>query len=77
MTRARDHLSLGVPLRFYVTQQSRNGDRHLYASRTRFIPREVLDRFEAVHWRPPEQGVAPTPAPAPIDVAARLRGMWG
>ena len=37
MTRARDHLHLLVPQRFYVTQQAARGDRHLYAGRTRFI----------------------------------------
>ena len=44
MTRAKDHLHLIVPQRFYVHQQARRGDRHLYASRTRFIP--------AAHRRP-------------------------
>ena len=77
MTRAKDRLSLGLPLRFYVTQQSRNGDRHIYAMRTRFIPREITDRFESVSWSPTPQGAeAPRPAPAPIDVAAQLRDMW-
>lgn len=37
MTRAKDELHLLVPHRFYVTQQSRNGDRHLYAQLTHFI----------------------------------------
>ena len=38
MTRAKDQLDLIVPQRFYVTNQRRNGDRHVYAQRTRFIP---------------------------------------
>ena len=38
MTRAKDQLALIVPHRFYVHQQARGGDKHLYASRTRFIP---------------------------------------
>ncbi|MEP6790246.1 MAG: ATP-dependent helicase, partial [Ramlibacter sp.] len=33
MTRARDHLHLIVPHRFYVTQQGAGGDRHIYAAR--------------------------------------------
>ncbi|MEZ5769274.1 MAG: hypothetical protein R3D80_17585 [Paracoccaceae bacterium] len=44
--------------------------------RTRFIPREILDRFEAVHWSPPQHGAAVRPLPAPIDVAARMRALW-
>jgi hypothetical protein len=35
MTRARDHLHLIIPQGFYVRQQTRQGDRHLYAARTR------------------------------------------
>ena len=77
MTRAKDSLSLTVPLRFHVTQQTRNGDRHLYAIRTRFIPKEILGAFDAFAWRPDGAGGAPNPAPARIDVAARMREMWG
>jgi DNA helicase-2/ATP-dependent DNA helicase PcrA len=78
MTRAKDSLTLGVPLRFYVTQQTRNGDRHLYATRTRFIPKEILNNFDPEYWSPaPLHPSAAVPAPAPIDVSARMRGMWG
>src|SRR3974377_2330212 len=37
MTRARDDLHLLVPQRFFTHGQNAQGDRHLYASRTRFI----------------------------------------
>ena len=77
MTRAKDQLTLGLPLRFYVTQQTRNGDRHVYAIRTRFIPSHILDRFEAVNWSPAPVAGETRPAPAPIDVAASMRAMWG
>ncbi|KKB80974.1 ATP-dependent DNA helicase [Devosia soli] len=78
MTRAKDELHLLVPQRFYVTQQTRNGDRHLYAQRTRFIPRVMTTLFEDILWPP----VAPIRAdvrpaqPAVVDMAARMRGMW-
>lgn len=77
MTRAKDHLTLGLPQRFYVTQQTRNGDRHVYAIRTRFIPGGILDRFEAVSWSPPVIAGETRPTPAPIDVVASMRSMWG
>ena len=76
MTRAKDQLTLGVPMRFYVTQQTRNGDRHIHAMRSRFIPREMLDHFEVQHWSPPILGQAPRPEPPRIDVAARMRSVW-
>jgi DNA helicase-2/ATP-dependent DNA helicase PcrA len=77
MTRARDRLWLMVPQRFYVQQQARKGDRHLYAARTRFIPAEIAEHFERRIW--PAARTSPTghPAPlAPIDLRQRVRGMW-
>jgi DNA helicase-2/ATP-dependent DNA helicase PcrA len=50
MTRAKDDLHLLVPQRFFVHGQSAQGDRHLYASRTRFIPDRLLQLFERVSW---------------------------
>lgn len=78
MTRAKDQLTLGVPLRFYVTQQTRNGDRHVHAMRSRFVPQEMLERFEVTHWSPPilADGKQRPPAPPSINVAARMREAW-
>jgi DNA helicase-2/ATP-dependent DNA helicase PcrA len=49
MTRAKNEFDLIVPQRFYAHQQSRSGDRHLYASRTRFIPDALLRFLRATH----------------------------
>jgi DNA helicase-2/ATP-dependent DNA helicase PcrA len=76
MTRAKDSLTLGVPQRFYVTQQVKHGDRHVYGQRSRFITRDMLAHFEVLHWSPPIQGQAPAPARPPIDISARMRDMW-
>ena len=46
MTRAKDHLQIVVPQRFYITQQQGYGDRHVYAGRTRFIPPGMAELFE-------------------------------
>ena len=78
MTRAKDELHLIVPQRFYVTQQARNGDRHLYAQRTRFIPRAMTALFEDILWPPVtpiRAGLMPS-QPAVVDMAAKMRGMW-
>jgi len=40
MTRAKEGLHMMVPQRFYVPQQRRNGDRHVYGARSRFVPNE-------------------------------------
>ena len=44
-TRAKDDLHRIVPQRFFTHRQSPQGDRHVYASRTRFIPDGLLDLF--------------------------------
>jgi DNA helicase-2/ATP-dependent DNA helicase PcrA len=58
MTRARDDLHLLVPQRFFTHGQNAQGDRHVYASRTRFIPDELsnssrrrLGRKLSLNWR--------------------------
>jgi DNA helicase II / ATP-dependent DNA helicase PcrA len=76
MTRARDELTLVVPQRFYVHGQPRGGDRHVLASRTRFIPAGLLPLFERISWpmaRPEERQVVNGPR---VDLAARMRAMW-
>ena len=78
MTRAKDDLHIMLPQRFYTHGQPANGDRHVYASRTRFIPKGLLGLFEKVSWPiAPPADVTPMTAIAPrIDVALKLRGMW-
>jgi DNA helicase II / ATP-dependent DNA helicase PcrA len=78
MTRARDHLHLIIPQRFYVQQQTRQGDRHLYAARTRFIPSVILSLFEVRTWPVAASGPNPSAKPmsAPLDIGARLKSMW-
>ena len=78
LTRAKDHLHVIVPQRFYVHAQAAGGDRHVYASRTRFIPRELETRFEMCHWpaAPVAHGGAAGAPPAAIDLAQRMRAMW-
>jgi DNA helicase II / ATP-dependent DNA helicase PcrA len=48
LTRAKHYLQVLVPQRFYVSQQTRSGDRHVYGSLTRFIPPMVAELFETV-----------------------------
>jgi DNA helicase-2/ATP-dependent DNA helicase PcrA len=78
MTRARDQLDLMVPQRFYVTQQSGLGDRHVYGGRTRFIANAALPRFEQLSWPAPPEGTRGTAQSrqTAVDLAARMRTMW-
>jgi DNA helicase-2/ATP-dependent DNA helicase PcrA len=78
MTRAKDDLHLVVPQRFFTHGQSAHGDRHVYASRTRFIPDRLLGLFEKTSWPLSTTGTAARAANKSVrlDVGARMRGMW-
>ena len=79
MTRAKDQLDLIVPQRFYVHRQAKNGDGHVYATRTRFIPAPILPLFEPRTWPRPAMapaGKKPVRGDVQVDIAARMRGMW-
>ncbi len=80
MTRAKDELHLMLPQRFFTHGQSRLGDRHVYAARSRFIPDDLLNLFQSIAWpiAGSDDGVRILTGQAPrIDVAAKMRGMWG
>jgi DNA helicase-2/ATP-dependent DNA helicase PcrA len=49
MTRAKDDLHLIVPQRFFTHGQNAQGNRHLYTSRTRFIP-DGLGQRKTISW---------------------------
>ena len=78
MTRAKDNLDLVVPQRFFTHGQNAQGDRHVYASRTRFIPATLLQFFEVVGWPQSraDGGASHQARQVRVDVGARMRGMW-
>jgi DNA helicase-2/ATP-dependent DNA helicase PcrA len=79
MTRAKQSLTLIAPLRFHVTQQRRDGDRHVYGARSRFVTEALLETLQPC-WH----GRAETAVRRPVadsgrqlDVASKMRQMWG
>ena len=79
MTRAKSTLQLVRPLRFFVRQQQRHGDRHVIAPLTRFIPEKLFAHFQRVTIHDPTiavgDGQADTGA-VRFDVGAKLRALW-
>jgi DNA helicase-2/ATP-dependent DNA helicase PcrA len=78
MTRAKDNLHLVTPQRFFTFGQHAYGDRHVYASRTRFIPKTLLPPFESCGWPlvVAGHGARPETRQVRVDVGARMCGMW-
>ena len=78
MTRAKDDLHLIVPQRFFIHGQAAKGDRHVYASRTRFIPEALLPTVRTHHLAGRRRGepLAGRPRARTSTFGARMRGMW-
>jgi DNA helicase-2/ATP-dependent DNA helicase PcrA len=78
MTRAKDELDLIVPQRFFTYNQAKSGDRHVYASISRFIPKSIRDCFDC---RTSSDRSASNDKPVrklttTVDVAANVGRMW-
>ena len=79
MTRAKDQLHLIQPHRFYTGSSRRNGDRHIYAPRTRFLPEDVLGLFARASTGSSTSTNLDDlhqPPPSGLNVPAKLREMW-
>jgi len=77
MTRAQSSLHLIAPLRYYVAQQQRRGDAHVYGARSRFISRGVLAQLAQLTWPVGDATSRPLSPDAPrVDIAGKLRGLW-
>jgi DNA helicase-2/ATP-dependent DNA helicase PcrA len=78
MTRAKDHLYLVQPLRFFRTQQHRFGNGHMLAPRSRFLTDDMLTLFTRTAAPMPiaAAGNAAPQSVVSIDIGARLREMW-
>jgi len=76
MTRAKTELDLIAPLKYYVAQQARSGDRHVYGAKSRFLTREVMDCLDPVTWGEAETHDVPAAGRPSVNVADTLRGLW-
>ncbi len=78
MTRARQSLTLIAPLKFHVSQQPPDGDRHVYGARSRFMTDRLLKTMRTeFRGRDAVRDSAPASRSSTrIDVGSRMREMW-
>ncbi len=78
MTRAKQDLQLIAPLRYHVTQQHRNGDKHVYGARSRFMTDNLMQTMAArYHGRNEASSNRLSPrSNKRLDVQNCLREMW-
>jgi DNA helicase-2/ATP-dependent DNA helicase PcrA len=70
---------LCVPLRYSVTQQAKDGDKHVYGAKSRFMTEKVLACFEKTSYssiRGAETLAAAGESSAHVDVVGQLKEMW-
>jgi DNA helicase-2/ATP-dependent DNA helicase PcrA len=78
MTRAKQSLSLVAPLKYHVTQQRRDGDKHVFGARSRFLTDSLLDTMDRCFHGRAEANTAQQllRSDKRLDVASRMREMW-
>jgi DNA helicase-2/ATP-dependent DNA helicase PcrA len=78
MTRAKQSLSLVAPLKYHVTQQRRDGDKHVYGARSRFLTDALLATMQrCFHGRAEDDSrLQQAKSDKRLDAAARMRDMW-
>jgi DNA helicase-2/ATP-dependent DNA helicase PcrA len=78
MTRAKQSLSLVAPLKYHVTQQRRDGDKHVYGARSRFLTDSLLETMQTCFHGRTEAATTKRHARSDkrLDVASRMRAMW-
>lgn len=82
LTRARNDLMLVAPLKFHLTNQSRQGDAHVYGGRSRFLTDKVLKTLEATTFHGTSSaGIdnlqsGGADSSSTLDITARMKEMW-
>jgi DNA helicase II / ATP-dependent DNA helicase PcrA len=79
LTRAQNDLVLIAPLKFHLTNQSRQGDAHVYGGRSRFLTEKVLKTLDPSTFQGSSLGSdvgLQGAAESTLDITARMKEMW-
>lgn len=78
ITRAKDELHLIQPMKYWVPEQQRHGDRHVYGAKSRFLTERIIKLLETTHFprqalNQKEKDVAKL---AITDIKKTVLGIW-
>lgn len=76
LTRAKNKLVLVNPFKYFVVQQAKFGDRHVYGTKSRFLTDPVLATLEQGHWSSQARDANGWRQDLRIDLKQRARAMW-
>lgn len=79
MTRAKDELNLIQPLKYWVPEQQKHGDRHVYGAKSRFLSDAVCEQLETAYY-PPKRELSERERQvgnqAITDIKQTVLGIW-
>jgi DNA helicase-2/ATP-dependent DNA helicase PcrA len=76
LTRAKNQLVLVNPLKYFVPEQMKYGDRHVYGTKSRFLTEPVLATFDETSWSSRKGPDACWDQTVRVDLKHRARAMW-
>jgi DNA helicase II / ATP-dependent DNA helicase PcrA len=76
LTRAKNRLVLVNPFKYFVPQQPRHGDRHVYGTKSRFLTDPVLATMDQTHWSSRPESRPAWDQNVRVDLKHRARAMW-
>jgi DNA helicase-2/ATP-dependent DNA helicase PcrA len=79
ITRAKNELHLIQPLKYWVPEQQKLDDRHVYGGKSRFLSDKIMEKLEVTRY--PNVELSPTQVntanQAITDIRKTILGMWG
>jgi DNA helicase-2/ATP-dependent DNA helicase PcrA len=79
ITRAKNELHLIQPLKYWVPEQQRLGDKHVYGGKSRFLSDKIMENIEITRY--PKVELSPiqvnTANQAITDIRKTILNMWG
>jgi DNA helicase-2/ATP-dependent DNA helicase PcrA len=78
ITRAKNELHLIQPLKYWVPEQQKHGDRHVYGGKSRFLTDNIMPLLEVTHY--PKNDLTPEEIvrgnKAISDIRSKILGIW-
>ncbi len=76
LTRAKNKLVIVSPFKYFIPEQARFGDRHVYGTKSRFLTDPVLKTVVSTHWASRFAGGIAWNNEVKVDLQHRVRAMW-
>lgn len=76
LTRAKNRLVLVNPFKYFIPEQRKHGDKHVYGTKSRFLTDPVLTTFDQTHWSSRPETRPRWDQSVRVDLKNRARAMW-